>query len=323
MNKQEFASRYINRRFYNISAIEKNDSSNKSNFSKIIKFLLKEKKPKWPNIINTKTPILKKLDELTPVITFINHSTFLIEIDNEKILIDPVFSNIVGPKNLLGVKRKRPPGLSIYELPKIDLILITHNHYDHLDIKSLRIITRKFAPKIIVPLGNKNWLNKLNFNDIIEMDWGQCIKIYGLKIYFLPAQHHSGRGVLDHNKTLWGSFMICHKTINLFHAGDTGYAEHFKSIGKIFDIDLALLPIGDYKPFWFEYMHMNPYDAVRAHLDLKSKQSFAMHHDTFPLSSVNYLEPEIDLAKALIKYNIKNNAFNILKTGESYRYKIS
>ncbi len=294
-----------------------NKNENVMNFWDILKFLA-SKREKWPEWIdNTHIPELKnEKDEENIVLTFINHASFLIEIENFKIITDPIFSERASPFSWLGPKRKRAPGLSLEQLPKIDLVLISHNHYDHLDLPSLRKIEEKFSPKIIVPIGDADWLRKKGFKNVTELDWHESESIENLEIHFVPAQHSTNRKMFDVDQSFWGGYVIKHPKAQIFHAGDTGYAGHFKEIGNKFDIDIALLPIGDYKPKDFLYLHMGPKEAVQAHLDLRSKISFPMHYETFQLSALANLEAENEL-KEHLKQNPQN--FKILQVGQSFR----
>ncbi len=308
---------FVNGKFHN-KLVKRQSRS----FIKIIKFIFTEKRSKWPRWIeNTAKPRLQeKSDEV--VITFINHATFLAEVQGVRILFDPIFSRTAGPIPWIGSNRKRHPGISIEELPHIDLILVSHNHYDHLDVPTLRKITKKFNSRIVVPLGNKALLERKSFGRVTELDWWQKVafsELPGVVINLVPAQHFSGRGLFDGNKTLWGGFVVQHRAATLFHAGDTGYATHFKEIGDKFAIDLAMLPIGDFKPKWLMgSIHMGPEEALKAHRELKAKQSFAMHCETFPLSSVSAHEAEQELIRLREQEGVKN--FSILQVGESYRF---
>lgn len=252
-------------------------------------------------------------------ITFINHASFLAEWADQRILFDPVFSKRAGPNNYLGPKRRRAPGISLDDLPPIDIVLISHNHYDHLDLDSLKRISKKFNPLIVVPLGDKAWLEKRGIRNIEEMDWWNNLETpAGVKITFVPAQHFSGRSPFDEDKSFWGGFVVQHQNTTLYHAGDTGYGPHFKEIGDRFAIDVALLPIGDYEPSWFlRHVHMGPLEAIQAHKDLGPKRSIPMHSDTFPLSSLNYGEAEKTLEEALKQDPNAAKTFKILNVGET------
>ena len=280
---------------------------------------MKHKLGKWPNWIqNTSKPVMQTPKKHDVNVTFVNHATFLIQTSELTIIFDPMFSTTAGPNKYLGIQRRRKPGIEIDALPKIQYIFISHNHYDHLDLPSLQFIANRDNPFIFVPLGNKIFLMERGFTKVIEMDWWDKYtpERKDTEFHFTPSQHNSGRGIFDRNKTLWGSFVVKLPEITIYHAGDTGYSTHFKDIARKFNIDLALLPIGDSEPNEFlRYMHMNPEDAIQAHIDLNSKLSFSMHSETFRLSYVDYNEPEQLLEK--IKTKLKINNFTTLDVGET------
>jgi|JI10StandDraft_1071094.scaffolds.fasta_scaffold05214_13 L-ascorbate metabolism protein UlaG (beta-lactamase superfamily) len=286
-------------------------------------FLFKEKKGKWPKWIENKEMSQPQKEGGEGRITFINHATFLIEFPELTLLTDPLFSNRAGPFSLLGPKRKREPGVALENLPPVDIVLVSHNHYDHLDLPSLKALEASFSPLFIVPLGDQKWLQKKGLKRVVELDWWETFPLNEERaIHFVPAQHWSGRKIFDRNQSFWGGFVIEDKGFHLFHAGDTGYGDHFKEIGSRFPIDIALLPLGAYKPQWFlKFVHMNPEEAVQAHFDLKAKRSFGMHHDCLSLSSLDYLEVERDFDKALESFRLSDRSFTLLENGESYDVK--
>ena len=296
-------------------------------WSKMFKLIFGKQWGRWPSWIdNTKKPALKReCDDDHLVLTFINHATFLIEVGDKKIITDPIFSTFAGPFGLFGVKRRRNPGIILDDLPKVDVILISHNHYDHLDLPSLHKIQKKNHAIVIVPLGDKEWLTQEGIKNVQELDWWESFTIDDqLTVNFVPSQHFSGRGLLDKDTSLWGGYVIVNPHVQIYHAGDTGYSDHFKEIGERFNIDVALLPIGAYKPAKFlQYVHMNPDEAIRAHHDLKSKVAVSMHFETFPLSALNYDEAKNDLQAILAKENVISNQFKILEVGESYYYNLN
>lgn len=287
----------------------------------LIKFLFIEERHEWPDWIENKFKPSFKTNASINVITFINHATFLAEIDNKRLLFDPMFSSNAGPTSWLGVKRHRDSAVPITSLPHVDYIFISHNHYDHLDLPSIKFLSQRDKPIIFVPLGDKYWLDDQGMVNVVELDWWQEYELNKcFKVTFVPAQHSSGRTPFDRDKSLWGGYIVNAPSMTLFHAGDTGYSGHFKEISKRFSIDIALLPIGDYEPAWFlDYVHMNPKQAIQAHVDLNSKQSFGMHSETFPLSTLGYKEAEI---KFNADYKIMNvqYPFDVLDVGESKTY---
>lgn len=286
-----------------------------------------EFKKQWPRKVpNIYQPNLPKTIAKNRVyVTFINHATLLIQTPGLNILTDPVFSSRVSPFSWTGPKRVHPPGLAYNKLPKIDVILISHNHYDHLDLTFLKKLSRRFKPKIYVPLGDKDWLEKSGVKNVHELDWWQSLKAKNYEVVFLPAKHNSGRSLVSENSSLWGSYLIKTKEKKkIFFAGDTAYAGHFKKIyEKYGSPDLSMLPIGAYLPRdLLKDVHMNPDDAVLAHLDLQSKNSIAMHFGTFQLSDESYWDPLIDFNKALIIHNIPENTFRLPSAGQTLTIKL-
>lgn len=279
-----------------------------------------ERGEEWPKKVSfPERKILLREDEDEIVVTFINHSTLLIQTPYGNIITDPVFAEKVGPFNLIGPKRVHAPGIKINDLPKIDYVLVSHDHYDHLDLDSLKRIYKKDKPQIYGGLGLSVYDQNLH---IKEMDWWHIETINpDLKIHFVPAKHWSGRyGFFGNNKTLWGGFLIEIKGKMIYFAGDTAFTKHFLEIASRYPgkIILSFLPIGAYEPRWFmESSHTNPEEAVKAHLLLGSKKSIAIHHGTFRLSNEGYKQPITDLKKAIDKYALPENEFVILKPGES------
>lgn len=254
-------------------------------------------------------------------ITFVNHATFLIQIGGQNILTDPVWSFRASPYQWIGPKRKRPAGINFDELPPIDTVLLSHNHYDHLDIDTVQQLKEKFNPQFIVPLGVERFLHSQGIDNTIRMDWWDK---YGLgsdiKLTAVPARHFSGRGLFDRNKTLWCGYVVESSSGNIYFAGDTGYGKFIKEIANRFDlINTSIIPIGAYKPRWFmEAIHMSPEEAVKAHKDLGSQKSIAMHYGTFPMADDGMYEPLEDLKKARHKYHISEREFISLQHGECY-----
>lgn len=298
----------------------------KKEFKDLLKWSRTRNPKKWPsNVINKHQPKIAYLLESTNFcVTYINHSTFLIQLAGANntvinILTDPVFSERTSPINFLGPKRVRRPGIEITALPKIDIVLVSHNHYDHMDMPSLKSLVKRFDPVIITPLGNKKYFNPINNPKILEGDWWETINLdlLKLKIHFTPAHHWSRRTFTDTNKALWSGMIIESTAHKIFFAGDSGYQNHFKQIAQRFpQIDLSFLPIGAYQPRWFmKDAHMNPEEAVLAHLDLKSIKSIGMHFGTFQLADEGMDEPLIDLLTAQEKLNVHN--FEVLNVGET------
>ena len=257
------------------------------------------------------------------IVTYINHSSFLLQLNGFNILTDPVFADVVGPLNLIGPSRVREPGILMKELPKIDIVVISHNHYDHLDIKSLEKINELHSPLFLIPFGDSELFLDNGINNIIEMKWWESAVINNdFKITFTPAKHASNRGIFDRNKSLWGSYLFNFKGKNIYFGGDTGYDNHFKRIGDFAGhIEFSLLPIGAYEPrSIMRVVHTNPEEAVQAHLDLRSKLSIGMHFGTFQLTDEGIDDPVKDLIIAKKKHHISEQDFQILEIGKSYKF---
>ncbi len=218
--------------------------------------------------------------------TFINHATVLVQLGGKNILTDPVWSERASPVSFLGPKRYHPPGMSLDQLPPIDAVVISHNHYDHLDLATLKQLQARFQPVFITGLGNRELLQSSGLGNIIELDWWQSHALDGgVVITGTPAQHWSTRNRIDRNRTLWLGFLIGDQQTLAYFAGDTGMGPHFSQIRERFGpVDLALLPIGSYLPRWFmQEFHMSPDDAFEAHRLLGARQSMAIHFGTFNL----------------------------------------
>jgi L-ascorbate metabolism protein UlaG (beta-lactamase superfamily) len=256
-------------------------------------------------------------------IVYITHSSFLIQMKEINIITDPIWSERASPFFFIGPKRHTKPAFAIEELPKIDYILLSHSHYDHVDIKTLRKLQKMFNPKIITGLGVCKILKRNGIKNCIEKDWGGEFEVKNdFKIIFEKAKHWSKRTLFDSNKALWGSFILSSPSYKVYIAGDTGYGKHFKMINEQYgNFDVSLIPIGAYNPdFIMKYSHLNPEEAVMAHIDLKSKQSFGKHIKTFQLSDEGFNEPLEHLEDAKGKYKIKAQTFRVLDFGERFVY---
>ena len=281
----------------------------------LLKAILQTPWPEPPVFFEITTPIQSHKGS---EITFVGHSTFLIKTKYINILTDPVYSNRASPVAFLGPKRFTRPGISFDELPKIDVVVISHNHYDHMDLATLKKLNHTFHPAFIVPIGNASILKKAGIMHVIELDWWQHIKIKSVVITLLPAKHSSQRGWFDFNRSLWGAYGIQAGSEKIFFAGDTAYGEHFKAIQEKWgQPNLSLIPIGAYWPRdILKSYHMNPAEAVKAHLDLKSHKSIGMHWGTFHLSSEPIQQPLTDLYNARMRYNISKHSFQVLNFGD-------
>lgn len=251
--------------------------------------------------------------------TFVNHSTFLFQINGLNILTDPVWSDRASPYQWIGPKRMRPPGIAFDELPNIDLVLLTHNHYDHLDIATVHRLHEEFDPKFIVPLGVERFLHEEGIQDTAHLDWWDKFSFQDeLSLTAVPARHFSGRGLFDRNKTLWCGYVLHTPLGNIYYAGDTAYGKFLKEIGnKLGPMNTSFIPIGAYKPRWFmEPIHISPEKAVQAHKDVQSQSSVAMHFGTFPMADDGMYEPVETLRRELELRDIQQEEFKVLKEGE-------
>lgn len=253
-------------------------------------------------------------------VTYVNHSTFLLQVDGLNILTDPVWSKRVSPFSWIGPKRMRLPGIRFGDLPRIHLILLSHNHYDHLDLETMRMVSAAHHPRIIAPLGVKALLDREVISGATDIDWwGEMEVSQDVTIQSVPAQHFSGRGMLDRDATLWCGYVLKTSAGNIYFAADTGYNEvTFKDIGtRCGPIKISFIPIGAYKPGWFmSPIHVSPEEAVKIHFDVGSETSIAMHFGTFPLADDGYDEPACDLKEAMIKNQLAPDAFILMKEGE-------
>jgi L-ascorbate metabolism protein UlaG (beta-lactamase superfamily) len=213
----------------------------------------------------------------------------------------------------------RAPGVRFDDLPAISLVFLSHNHYDHCDLETLRALDRRFQAPVVTPLGNSRLLRAAGIRRVEEIDWWQRATTAPLPITLTPAQHFSSRSILDRNRALWGGFLIEALGRRILFAGDTGYGTHFREIAaRLAPIDLALLPIGAYEPRWFmKDIHMNPAEAVQAHLDLVARRSIAMHFGTFQLTPEGIDEPVRELANALRERGVPTERFRTVEVGES------
>jgi L-ascorbate metabolism protein UlaG (beta-lactamase superfamily) len=274
----------------------------------------------WPKHIENKPYPLPPAPDADMQATFIGHSSFLIRLPGLTVLTDPVFSNRCSPTQLAGPKRVRAPGISLKNLPHVDLILLSHNHYDHLDVAALKALRKRFpAAKIITSLGNAAFLAKKGLHGAVELDWWQAHHFGGTVVTATPARHFAARTLWDRNETLWCGFMLRHGGAKIYFAGDTGYTKFFRQIhSRLGAPDLALLPIGAYAPRWFmQAAHMNPADAVQAFKDLRAVRAVGMHFGTFQLTAEPIDEPEAGLQAALAAAGLPPQRFTTLDCGQT------
>ena len=252
-------------------------------------------------------------------IAWIGHATFLIKLGGTTIITDPVFSKNAGPL-IFGPKRYVEPAIKLSNIPETNLVLLTHNHYDHLDYETIKNFPFKNS-KVLTPLKLSKYFIKNGFSSVKEMDWYEEIKVNDLLITFLPAIHWSKRTLTDKNKTLWGSFLIEYKGIKLFFACDTGYGNIYKKLGEKFGpIDLAFINIGayDFRPMFEKSIyHATPEEALNIGKDLKSKKVLGIHWGTILLSLEDPFEPPVRFKNAAEEYGFNKNDAILFKIGES------
>lgn len=245
--------------------------------------------------------------------TLVNHSTVLLQQRGSNILTDPIWSERASPLFWVGPRRRRKPGVSFDDLPRIDAVLISHNHYDHLDLPTLRRLAGRRDSTFIVPARGARLLRSENIGPVQELDWGESLSLPGFTIHCVPAQHFSSRAIYDRNKTLWCGYVIECQDRLVYFAGDTGFGPHFAQIREKFGPPhVALLPIGAYEPRWFmSPIHMAPDEAMQAHEILAAKTSIAIHHGTFQLS-----DEGIDAPKKQLGACAQDGSFLVFKNGE-------
>ncbi len=253
-------------------------------------------------------------------ITWIGHATALLQVGGVNILTDPHFSARASPLPFAGPKRRVPPAIAIDDLPHIDVVLVSHNHYDHLDAGSVRALARQRggAPRFYVPLGVRSFFEQRGMRVAAEMDWWDRASGDDIDVHFVPAQHWSGRTLTDRNRTLWGGFVVEKDGFRFIYTGDTGYSHDFADIRARFDaFDLAVIPIGAYAPRWFmSTQHVDPAEAVRIHRDLNARRSLAVHWGTFVLTDEPLDEPPRKLAEALDAAGVARDDFWVFRHGE-------
>lgn len=252
-------------------------------------------------------------------VTFVNHATVLLQMDGLNILTDPVWSETVGPLTGVGPRRVRPPGLRFEDLPPIDVVLISHDHYDHLDVPTLKRVVAAHRPRVFAGLGTRALLSEEGIEDAIDLDWWQVSDLAPeVHLTSVPATHFSNRGLCDRDNTLWMGFVVSSPAGIAYFAGDTGYGQHFRQIHERFGaIRLAVLPIGAYLPRWFmSPIHIDPAEAVKAQQELGASTSVAIHFGTFKQADDGQERPIQDLDQALSRAGSPRPRFWVLGFGE-------
>lgn len=305
-----FAKHFDGRRFYNPN------SSQARGFFDALRWKLTSRGEPSPRFVSdvgqSIPPSLVEGGELQA--TLVNHSTVLLQQRTSHILTDPIWSDRASPLSWIGPRRRRSPGVRREDLPRIDIVLISHNHYDHLDLRTLRWLAGRGGTTFIVPMGVSRLLRSERIGPVHELDWGEARKVDRTTVHCVPALHFASRGIFDRNKTLWCGYVISSQNGIVYFAGDTAFGNHFSQIHERFGSPrLALLPIGAYEPRWFmSSVHLAPEDAVRAHEILGSGTSIAIHHGTFQLG-----DDGIDTAKHQLLASSRPDSFLILENGQS------
>jgi N-acyl-phosphatidylethanolamine-hydrolysing phospholipase D len=252
-----------------------------------------------------------------PNITWVGHSTFLVQMEGVTFLTDPMFSSRASPFSFMGPRRMVPPGVPPDALPKIDFALLSHDHYDHADLASVRWLARR-GVRFVVPLGLAQWIRSAG-GEAIELDWWQGTQLGGMRIHCVPAQHFSGRSLRDHRRRLWAGWVVTGPTRRFYYAGDTGYSADFKAIGeRLGPIDLAAVPIGAYLPAaMMHHVHTTPEEALQIAQDVKARRAVAMHFGTFDLSDEPLTEPPQRFRAEAERLRLGPERAWVLKIGET------
>jgi N-acyl-phosphatidylethanolamine-hydrolysing phospholipase D len=284
----------------------------------------------WHSVLPSVKPDVAflKNNRTERTLTWIGHATVLLQTSGINIITDPIFSDRASPVQFAGPKRQVPLMMSLDELPAIDVVFISHNHYDHLDIGTIRAFAKRFPnATYVVPLGFKAWLANEGVTNVRELDWWESVVLSGLTYTLVPVQHWSKRTLTDTNRMLWGG-MVIEDNIKpsaqtgawrFLHTGDTGYSQDFKDIGARFPqgFDWLAVPIGAYEPRWFmKAQHVNPDEAAQIMKDVGARDALAIHWGTFVLTDEPLDQPPKDLANALTKYAVDPARFHVFKNGE-------
>lgn len=267
---------------------------------------------------------------MQPAITWVGHATMLVQASGLNVLTDPIFSQRASPVQFSGPQRAQPPGIALADLPRIDVVLVSHNHYDHLDFDSVKSLSQQAggAPLFLVPLGLKDWFAKAGIATVKELDWWDSVVENGVEFNLTPVQHWSARSLGDRSQTLWGGWSVFGTDFHWYYSGDTGYSKDFADTQQRYasrqtaamggGFDIALIAVGAYEPRWFmQAQHLNPADAVQVHKDLKAKRSVAVHWGTFELTDESLDQPPKDLAAARKDQGVGDEDFFVLSIGQT------
>ena len=316
MQRTEPSDHFDGRVFHNIDP-----SARARPLSDVIKWARARRPTPWPKWIENGAP--HPVPAAAPgalSATWIGHSSFLLRVGRFSLLTDPLYAMHAGPFGRFGPKRVRAPGVPLESLPKVDLVLQSHNHYDHLDLKAHERLARDHAPQVVTALGNRAYLPAPARPRATELDWWDTHEpLPGIRVTAVPAQHFSARTPWDRDRALWCGFVVEVEGKRVYFAGDSGYGAHFAEIGGRFPgIDLSLMPIGAYEPRWFMGpVHVDPAQAVQAHLDVGAKTSIAMHFGTFQLTDEGIDAPVEELRAAMRKAGVPDDRFLVPEVGGS------
>ncbi|MCX5849602.1 MAG: MBL fold metallo-hydrolase [Deltaproteobacteria bacterium] len=312
--RSQYENTMFGRRFYNIEPVKHHNAWD------MMKWGLTGKRKKWPEKIDIESGDKPSAHVETGIrYTVVNHATVLIQVNGINILTDPIWSTRASMLSWIGPKRVVEPGINFDDLPPIDIVLISHNHYDHMDIPTLARLAKRDNPIIITGLGNQRVLWSYGIDNVKELDWWQEFNRDNIDICFAPARHFSRRGMADYNLSLWGSFIIKTPSGVIYFLGDSGYGGFIKEIRRRFGpIDLAFIAIGAYEPSWMmETVHLTPEEAMQVHKDLESRLSVAIHFGTFQLTDEGIDEPVERLDKVISQNSGALGKFVVPKFGKS------
>jgi N-acyl-phosphatidylethanolamine-hydrolysing phospholipase D len=257
----------------------------------------------------------------SPTLTWIGHATLLVQIGGLNVLTDPIWSERASPVSFAGPRRLVPPGMRFEDLPRIHAVVISHDHYDHLDVETVERLVRVHQPRFFVPLGLKQWLADHGARDVVELDWWQAAELRGVTFTCTPAQHSSGRGLRDQNLRLWSSWVIAGGGKKLWFAGDTGYTTSLREISRrLGPFDLAAIPVGGYSAYEGSHPnHVNPEEAVQLFEEQNARLMVPIHFGTYDLNREPFAEPPVRLLKAAVARGLEERVA-ILSAGQSIHW---
>ena len=257
----------------------------------------------------------------SPTVTWIGHATLLVQLAGVNVLTDPIWGERASPISFAGPRRLVPPGIRFEDLPRIHAVVISHDHYDHLDVDTIERLIRTHQPRFFVPLGLKEWLRDHGAHDVVELDWWQAAEFRGLTFTCTPAQHSSGRGLRDQNLRLWSSWVVAGAGKKLWFAGDTGYTGSLREIGKrLGPFDVAAIPIGGYSAYEAKHPnHVNPEEALQLFEEENARLMVPIHFGTFDLNREPFAEPPTRLLKAAVARGLEER-IAILSAGQSIHW---